>query len=219
MRNVPKYVQDFVTKVGGLNRFGKPNFRIVWGPDRMEKVGVADLHQDGHVTFGAVYQRKYKNTPVWVLERWLPPEKYGSKERWQIEQAYDLDGIKESRHLVLGEYPSRGEYEHCYDIHGQPYMATLEKMIRLIIRSREVTPKETLEARKAIEEKKRSDFKKNMSDLYKDRAPAFYNPVSFAGQRNHTALVDRLDQVMRAIREGKSGEDMQDELGLGLKKV
>jgi hypothetical protein len=219
MRKVPPHIEEFVTRIGGKNRFGGPNFRVSWGPDRLEKVGVADLHENGQLTFGAVYQRKYKPTPTWILEKWLPPEKYGSSKRWAIEQAYDLDGIKDTRHMILGQYPHRGDYEHCYDIHGQLYFASLEKMIRMIIGSRGVTAAQTKAARLAIEEKKRADFKTRMSEMYKDAAPAFYNPVSYAGQTNRTALMDRLDQYMKIIREGKSGEEMQADLGIGLRKV
>jgi hypothetical protein len=58
-----------------------------------------------------------KYTPVdrRHLERWTPPESYGSPEQWYERTMETEDGMCVP---ALGPYPSRGEYEHCFTLNG-----------------------------------------------------------------------------------------------------
>lgn len=222
MRVIPRRYQDFVRRIGGRNRFGTDNWRIVWGPDRLEMVGGAWMDEDGTTRTEMREAQKYGPRPVYHLEKWCPPEMYGTWEAWEYENAFKIDGLTPELGIqVIGAYPSRGEYEHSFTLSGQLYFYTLEKLIRLNLQSRydTTTSEERQAQRQAIEDKKKADWKQMVIDIYKNAAPAYYGPVSFAGQKNHTSLMDRLDVIVKQLERGISGEEMRKALGLGFKQT
>ncbi len=105
---------------GGRNRFGEPNYRAVWGWSRLAWVGGKweDRNAAGELLREVAelrYVPKYAPHDRWHIERWLPPESYGSPEQWYA-QTLELAG---GRHIpALGPYPHRGEYEHCFTLEG-----------------------------------------------------------------------------------------------------
>ena len=104
-----------VAAAGGTNRLGEPNFRVVWGGSRLTWIGGkwTDHDEHGNITRECIELRrvpKYTPTNRWHVERWTPPETYGSPEQWYAQTVEVEDGI---RIPALGPYPSRGEYEHC----------------------------------------------------------------------------------------------------------
>jgi len=114
----PHAVQVRVARAGGANRYGEPNFRVVWGGSRLTWIGGLWTDRDGN---GNVIREKSelrqvpKYVPVdrWHIERWVPPESYGSHELWYARTTETDNGI---RIPALGPFPSRGEYEHCFTI-------------------------------------------------------------------------------------------------------
>lgn len=116
----PDPVQQRVARAGGWNRFGEPNFRVVWGGSRLAWIGGrwSDRDEHGNVTRETIELRrvpKYLPLDRWHLERWMPPESYGSPRQWYEQTVETADGI---RIPALGPYPSRGEYEHCFTLEG-----------------------------------------------------------------------------------------------------
>jgi hypothetical protein len=114
----PLEVTRRVTSAGGFNRLGEPNFRVVWGGSRLTLIGGrwTDRDTHGNVIRERVELRevpKYLPLDRWHVERWLPPEVYGSPEEWYRQTVDVEDGI---RCAALGPYPSRGEYEHCFTL-------------------------------------------------------------------------------------------------------
>ena len=100
------------------NRLGEPNFRVVWGGSRLTWIGGRWTDRD------AARQRRPRSnraapgpeiraTDRWHIERWTPPESYGSPEQW-YRQTLELKTAQ--RIPALGPYPSRGEYEHCFTL-------------------------------------------------------------------------------------------------------
>jgi hypothetical protein len=114
----PESVQERVTRAGGMNRNGEPNFRVVWGGSRLAWIGGRWTDRDAHgnKTREAIELRrvpKYLPFNRWHIERWMPPESYGSPEEWRARTIEVEDGM---RIPALGPYPSRGEYEHCFTL-------------------------------------------------------------------------------------------------------
>lgn len=105
---------------GGTNRFGEPNYRAVWGWSRLGWIGGQweDRDDAGHLVRETVEMRlvpKYVPHDRWHIERWLPPEAYGSPRDWYTQTIETAGGI---RVPALGPYPARGEYEHCFTLAG-----------------------------------------------------------------------------------------------------
>ena len=118
----PSSVARRLALAGGVNRFGEPNYRAVWGWSRLGWVGgkwedrnaAGDLLRE---TIELRYVPKYAPRNRWHIERWLPPEAYGSPREWHAQTLESADG----RNIpALGPYPHRGEYEHCFTLEGPP---------------------------------------------------------------------------------------------------
>jgi hypothetical protein len=138
----PSWVAELAK--AGTNRVGGPNFRIVWGPDRLEWIG--GLFVDRDESTGIVIRRVAEERqvprysvakPRWIVEKWLPPEYYGSPDSWYREnQATDPDTGEILISInAMGPYPSEGEYEQCFtfeDDKGKPYQPTT-RMLEILV--------------------------------------------------------------------------------------
>jgi hypothetical protein len=106
---------------GGVNRFGEANYRAVWGWSRLDWIG--GKWEDHDPASGALLREvielrrepKYLPHDRWHIERWMPPESYGSQEDWHAATSEFVGGRSVP---ALGPYPSRGDYEHCLTLEG-----------------------------------------------------------------------------------------------------
>lgn len=133
-REPPEWVVRRITSLGGLNRFGKPNFRIVWGGNRTHLVGglfkkpvtvKSDIIGETRtfVTQVAEVRTLLKYHPFrWHLERWRGPEFYGTQQDW-YRDTWD----EEARLHTMGDYPSEGDYEHVFFLAQCPHMQPLDE--------------------------------------------------------------------------------------------
>jgi hypothetical protein len=116
--DTPENVAHRLVRAGGANRFGEPNYRAVWGWNRLAWIGGKFEDRD---EYGALLRErielreepKYPAVNRWHIERWLPPEAYGSPRHWYSQTVERENGISIP---ALGPYPSRGEYEHCFTL-------------------------------------------------------------------------------------------------------
>jgi hypothetical protein len=116
----PEGVVQRLACAGGQNRYGEANYRVVWGWNRLAWIGgkFEDRDEDGRFVREVVELRrepKYAEVNRWHVERWVPPEAYGSPREWYAETV-EMDGG--TRVPALGPYPERGEYEHCFTVQG-----------------------------------------------------------------------------------------------------
>src|SRR5262249_13202194 len=114
----PASVARRLAIAGGHNRFGEPNFRAVWGWSRLGWIGGkwTDRNTEGSIIRETVALRrvpKYAPHDRWHIERWMPPETYGSPATWYSQTTEREDGIAVP---ALGPYPDRGEYEHVFTL-------------------------------------------------------------------------------------------------------
>jgi len=116
--DTPETVAHRLERAAGINRFGEANYRAVWGWNRLAWIGGKFEDRDEH---GALLRErvelrqepKYPAVNRWHIERWLPPETYGSPRAWYTQTIERANGISIP---ALGPYPSRGEYEHCFTL-------------------------------------------------------------------------------------------------------
>ena len=202
--DTPANVTARVNIAGGTNRFGEPNYRIIWGWNRMVKEhGSWETHKENNfrstgildANGGEVFTidppsmtsvietreiTKYLPANCWHLEKWCPPEDYGSPEQWgkmgqEVVGSMTLD--------TSGPYPSRGEYELVMPLteDGTPQgqMMTLdatvvEMIIQLINQSRDLKfaqRKAAILQRELRKEKAEVDF---YIDYIRERRRAFH---------------------------------------------
>ena len=117
----PEAVALTLVLAGGINRHGEPNYRAVWGWNRLAWIGGKFEERDpatGSLLREVVELRqepKYPAVNRWHIEKWLPPEVYGSPRAWYAQTTEREDGVSVP---ALGPYPSRGDYEHCFTLEG-----------------------------------------------------------------------------------------------------
>jgi len=116
----PESVALRLAAAGGLNRYGEPNYRVVWGWNRLGWIGgkFEDRDEQGNLIREVVelrHEPKYPAVNRWHVERWVGCEAYGSPRAWYSQTVESADGRSVP---ALGPYPERGEYEHCFTIEG-----------------------------------------------------------------------------------------------------
>jgi hypothetical protein len=114
----PESVARRLMVAGGSNRYGEANYRAVWGWNRLAWIGgkFEDRDEDGRLVREVVELRqepKYAQLNRWHVERWVPPEAYGSPRVWYAQTVEREGGVSVP---ALGPYPERGEYEHCFTV-------------------------------------------------------------------------------------------------------
>ena len=117
----PENVTRCLKRAGGTNRFGEPNYRAVWGWNRLAWIG--GKFEEHDPSTGAFLREvvelrqepKYPAVNRWHIERWVAPEAYGSPRLWYAQTIERENGVSIP---ALGPYPSRGEYEHCCTLEG-----------------------------------------------------------------------------------------------------
>jgi len=121
-QDTPETVVRRLRSAGGINRLGEANYRAVWGWNRLAWIGGKFEERDpstGSLLREVVELRqepKYPAVNRWHIERWVPPEVYGSPRAWYAQTIERENGISIP---ALGPYPSRGEYEHCFTLEGR----------------------------------------------------------------------------------------------------
>ena len=164
-QDCPEAVQQQLTLAGGTNRFGEPNYRVIWGFNRIvpitgewqefeqcvarltDKVtGISKARKFTRLKSSGIETRlepKYLPGNCWHLESWRAPEEYGSPETWG-KQGQEVIGCMTVD--TSGPFPSRGEYELCYPLtedgtsHGKPIPLVSEvvaEIVRMIVCSRD----------------------------------------------------------------------------------
>lgn len=113
----PECVQRVFEIYGGRNRFGEPNFRAVWSESHLDWLGgkITDIDEATGIVLREVYElrRVPKYSWIanrWIIERWYPPEHWGSPEAWYEKTKKWKD---EGNIPQLGPYPFRGRYALC----------------------------------------------------------------------------------------------------------
>lgn len=217
-RQCPPEYQEHINKLGGMNRFGEPNFLLVWGETQTQTIfgQKHDGSRGQHVMlqFGV---------PAWHLMEWKPPETFGTPGMW-----YAMTWDAAANTHALGDYPWRGLYIPCtfnlyvkkivgggirYDKHGEvqelPGRLVIDAMplnyyildliIPNIFKSREMTleqKKRAIEAREAAEKNQRLQ---RGYDAYMDATPAF-GGVAGTYESNREAWMQRIREKQAGMR-------------------
>jgi hypothetical protein len=181
--DTPESVAQRLKRAGGINRFGEENYRAVWGWNRLAWIGGKFEEREpatGSLLREVVELRqepKYPAVNRWHIERWVPPETYGSPRAWYAQTIERENGVSIP---ALGPYPSRGEYEHCFTLEGfqgeflQLTPTIAEHIARAIEWSRKFP--RSLKKRQLYDRESREEqtYENWAYDLLDDAVPAFH---------------------------------------------
>jgi len=179
----PETVAHRLARAGGSNRYGEANYRAVWGWNRLAWIG--GKFEDRDLASGSLLREvvelrqepKYPAVNRWHIERWVPPEVYGSPRAWYAQTIERENGVSIP---ALGPYPSRGEYEHCFTLESprgefvQLTPTIAEHIARAIEWSRKFsrgTQRASLHSREAREDR---SYEQWAFDVMDDAVPAFH---------------------------------------------
>jgi hypothetical protein len=165
----PVPIQTFPVdlKSHGTNIYNQPLWRVVWGESRY----FLAAEPSGEFRWFPLY-----GVPFWVLEKWIPAEKWaGKREDWEIQERM---GVK------LGPYPSQGEYDtsFIFQENGNAYEPTrgaIEKVISWVNAGRSISYIEKRAALKAEVDRRQEEKLQRGIDIYNEaQGPFRHNPVS-----------------------------------------
>lgn len=193
----------------GLNRFGEPLYRLVWGWQRLDWLaGLVDRYNDKGTwlcqQYGLFYEPKYSYLGSaaldrWIVEKWMPPEDYGTRETWEYETE-EVEGARTTQ--ALGPYPSRGDYELSFVIQDQKaghFLQLTSEMVERIIGVTEVSRRLDSDKRRQLleeeEERKQKALKNEIEELWDDAA------VAFGGNPNTTQANAPMHNTQRSVAD------------------
>lgn len=150
---------------GGLNTYGEPNYRAVWGQSRLDWIGGKweDFDDNGILVREAIEVRRVPKYACdrWIIERWMPAEFYGGPALWELQTFEQVDG---EIIPALGPYPSRGDYELVFKLEDNlgefvqltPFIA--RAFVACLESSREESKISRRERRSRAEEKENREY-------------------------------------------------------------
>jgi hypothetical protein len=149
---------------------------LAWGGSRLTWIGGRWVDRDANDTVirETIELRrvpKYAPHDRWHIERWMPPEAYGSPELWYAQTLEIEDGIQIP---ALGPYPDRGEYEHCFTLQcaDGAFMplgaAACDWIVRAIEWSRRQPRQAKRQALVARESRGENDFDRTVDEVLRD---------------------------------------------------
>lgn len=188
----PSDFAEGLADLGGYNYFGEPIFRLVW------KQSLTEINPS---PYGHHYTEDWAGfrDPCWVLQKWMPPEAFGTPELY-----YSVlnDGI--FNRAMSAPYPEFGRYETVCEFRStriendslvvETIPLTWDVLLALtaLLQSAVVMTQAELAAAKQAEHELREQEKLDrMTDELFDSLPEHYGPTSSAGHPNKTALIDR----------------------------
>lgn len=190
----------------GVNRFGEPNFKIMWNQSNFLRMGNVwhDSKGNEQVGYKDVYQGD--GQPCWLILKWRPPEFYGSPTTYYRE-TYD----NHSRRYITGEYPWKGRYEIMQaliqkDFIGGKMVIThmplchylIDMVIPMIIAWQELTLEEQQAATQHAEQERIKAEHAENAERMMENMPTWIHPVSYSRQGCRTSI---LDQKMHKIQK------------------
>ena len=178
----PGSVRRRLRLAGGINRYGEPNYRAVWGWSRLTWIGGKweDRDEHGRLRRETVQLRqvpKYIPHDRWHIERWCPPQLYGSPADWYA-RTLEVEGNRSIP--ALGPYPERGEYELCFTLQGEngefvqltPTVA--EHAARLVELCRGFTSQQRKAALAARQQREEQQYEAWAYDVLDDAVPGLH---------------------------------------------
>ena len=135
---VERALRDF----GGMNPFGQPYYRIVWGYQRGFWIGNQHFLK---------YTDRPRHKERWHLEKWVPAESFGTPRQWYASAMVDVAGQLVN---VLGPYPAEGDYVRVVvfeNYHtGEFVSPSPDMVIEAIVRNRQHAEQTKLQIRDKI---------------------------------------------------------------------
>ncbi|HEX8801771.1 MAG TPA: hypothetical protein VF772_24325 [Terriglobales bacterium] len=215
-----EYVRH-VNSIGGFNRFGGPNFKLVWGQNETMVV----YGTDANGKTGAHTIPKHANIPAWFIDVWKPPECYGTPELW-----YALTWDWEVNAPKIGEFPWCGAYELApFNLFNRRFEGdrmiidamplnhfVIDLLIPNLLKEKDATylqRKTALQNRMLAERQRAAQI---AFDAYLAAAPAFHGAAG-THESNHERWMQRIKEKQGGMRISRN--QIVAKMGLGHRQM
>jgi hypothetical protein len=224
-RECPEEFQQRLNDAAGLNPYGEPNFRIVWGQSETFRAGGV-WPSDHFIGYRQVYASTgspFRGSPCWMILEWDPAERFNGEALYYFLNRDETTGLQ-----TLGEYPYSGRYKVALKLsnsevvngvlHVEHYhldSGVIDYLIPIIIKAAAVRKEHRqLEAKY---ERARAEEKLDKSiDMVRDDARMAFGGAasSYRGKQNKTSLVTRrMELIERQMKQ------MLRNYGAGMAKI
>lgn len=190
----PQHLPIGSLKFLGENPYAESMFRVVWSESRYYLVGAEHVEYDesaggassdkvlktrgkdpnqSRIKVGYKWLPLYPNTHAWILECWKSPMAATgcvNAERYAEQFTDPKTGL-----LMLGPYPSRGEFYMCHSFKETPSYTQVCDTINKVKLGWNFTYNDHLAANKEQTEKKEKNKNRNFMDFFLDAQQAFGN--------------------------------------------
>jgi hypothetical protein len=206
-RKTPPEYQARITRMFGVNRFGEPNFKIVWNQSNFIRMGNVWHDSRGNEQVG--YKDTYQGDgqPCWLILKWHPPEHYGSPNTYYRE-TYD----NHSRRYITGEYPWKGRYEIMQALISKQFIGgqmqithmplchfLIDTVIPMILAWQQLSLEEQQAATQLAEQEKVKAEHAENAEKMMENMPTWIHPVSYSRQGCRTSILDqKMHQIQKA---------------------
>jgi hypothetical protein len=183
----PAHFQERMTRAGGLNRYGQPNFRLAWAQTETTRQG-GRWEAEGEWFTGYRDVLLGDGLPHWMLLQWADAGKSASMPHLPAESDgawYDANRCPVTGLSLLGGYPYRGSYQIALQLrakwveqtskgpmlrlHAFPLSTQIiDMMVPIIKATREISIHAKLKFMDDEREKEDDNYAKTVEDIYQD---------------------------------------------------
>ena len=162
----------------GVSVYGKPFYRVVWGQSTTLRVS----QQNG----GYTDQTVGGDLAAWLLQRLTAPEKWGTRDVFEIVNVDPANG------QPMFEFPEFGMYETLFNLGSEDLgISILEQTIPFLESIREITWQQAKAAKERIKEIKNHAEVEEIADRLHDALPTRYGPTSYGRGGCKTSPLDK----------------------------
>ena len=175
----PARFQDRLTRVGGLNRYGEPNFKLSWAQTETRIQG-GEWQAAGETFTGYKEVLLGDGLPHWMLLQWTPPGMSIDMPFLPPEPPslfYHNNRCPMSGLCLLGEYPYKGSYQVVMNLlakefrEGQLYVEAYplsDDLITVMIPMIQAAMEVSIQAKMKFIKEKDAEEEQKLKLLYED---------------------------------------------------
>lgn len=167
----------------GVNVYGGPAFRVIWGQTDTIRVSKASGGYEDYPRGG--------NVAAWLLQKWSPPEKWGTRTVFNIMN-YDHENGQ-----LLREFPELGEYETIAQLPRLDF-AVIDWLVPSLTKVLALSAAQIKAAKEWAKEQQNRQEVDEITDRLMDALPTRYGPTSYGRGGCRTSI---LDQKMSEIQK------------------
>lgn len=176
----PEEFQQLLTDIFGVNVYGEPIFRIVWGQTQTIRVSIPS--ESG----GYEDQTVGGNLAAWLLQRWMGPEK------WGMPGLFNRTNVDPANGQPLFPYPEFGQYEIMHNLGaGDLDYGIINSAIPLLQEVLYMSDAQLQAAKDREKELKEKAQVEDITDRLLDSMPTRYGPTSYGRGGCKTSILDK----------------------------